>query len=185
MLCARGADPNARDLSDLDALHLAAEKGWSEVLDVLVRDCRADVLARSSNGRTAMHHCAYMNHEDSVTVLLKFMTERGMMKGVPFYDDRFVEPLLKNDFSQLADNWGKTPVDLAAEKGHRHLVRLMEAPRRRESTEAQKPARPDAGEPAQEHRNWTPRKWTGFGPIGGAGGGGRTKGSTKDKGRPG
>jgi hypothetical protein len=183
MLCARKADPNARDLSDLDALHLAAERGWSEVIDVLIRDCNANVLARSTNGRTALHHAAFMNHEDSVAVLCDFMTERGMIRVVTFHDDRFAQEQEKNDFSKLTDNWGQTPLDLAAERGHAHLVTLMEG-RRLKRPKAQKLVTP-AGESGQEKLKRTPRSFPGFGPIGGGGGGksraSATSGSSKYK----
>lgn len=129
MLCARGADPESTDLSDQRAMHLAAERGWDEVVSVLARECHANVLARSTNGRTALHHGAYMGHENVMDVLLECMSDRGLIRTVDVEDEWGGPSRRKIDYRHLADNWGKTPLDLAIERGYANLVKLMEAPR--------------------------------------------------------
>ena len=71
---------------------------------------------RSSSGNIALHHSAHNNHRQATACLLALMEQQRML--TPAADGIF-------DYSAWKNNWRKTPVDLAMEKGHTALVKLM------------------------------------------------------------
>uniref|UniRef100_A0A7S2IHV8 Ankyrin repeat domain-containing protein n=1 Tax=Haptolina brevifila TaxID=156173 RepID=A0A7S2IHV8_9EUKA len=116
LLITRGARHHAKDLSSMTPLHIAAEAGHTAVIDALV-ECGADLSARSSIGNTALHHSAYNAHKQATLRLLALMVDRQV--------------LVENErgdlnYSNWRNNWGKTPADLAKEKGHDEILRLLE-----------------------------------------------------------
>lgn len=113
-LMSRGADPRATDLSNMTALHIAAEYGFDQVIAALVEG-GADLLAKTTCGNLALHHSAYNAHKQATCLLIHLMkAQQGLKKS----DEM--------DISALKNNWGKSPTDLASEKGHKSVVRLLE-----------------------------------------------------------
>merc|ERR1712066_385174 len=92
-LCAgSGLDVNSCDEHKRSALHFAAAKGFSDVVEVLLRH-GADPNQTDRLGNTAMHLAACTNHVPVVTLLLRAGT----------------------DLTTL-DNNGRTPLQLAQAK---------------------------------------------------------------------
>jgi ankyrin repeat protein len=67
-LCA-GVDPNAFHKGQ-SALHIAAERGWHEVVELLLEN-GADINAKDSYNRTPLHLAAIFNRVDAFRVLVK------------------------------------------------------------------------------------------------------------------
>jgi ankyrin repeat protein len=80
LLLSRGANVNAKTKNGLTALHAAAEKGYVEVVKVLL-EYNADVNSKSKDeyGRTALHFASKGGHEQIVTVLLEHGSDINIM----------------------------------------------------------------------------------------------------------
>lgn len=87
-----GVNPNAHDEHGRTALHIAAAKGYAEVVSTLLRH-GAEPNQKDSLGNTPLHLAACTNHIQVVTLLLRAGTD--------------VETL---------DNNGRTPMQLAQSK---------------------------------------------------------------------
>lgn len=107
LLLSRGADVNAasRNPMKVAPIHAAVAGKNAEVID-LILSSGADVNAKQQQGWTAIHSAAM--HGD--LALLEKLIARGANKA------------LKNDD-------GKSPLDLAQEKGHGQIVTRLEAMR--------------------------------------------------------
>ena len=55
----------------MTAVMAAAEGGHKETVEVLVKECGADVHAANKNGKTAVMHAAQYGHKETVEVLVK------------------------------------------------------------------------------------------------------------------
>lgn len=60
---------------DRTPLHIAAEKGHTSIVEILVDKFRANVSARTKDGSTLMHIASRYGHPDTAMTFLK--------KGVP------------------------------------------------------------------------------------------------------
>ena len=63
--------------NDRSPLHIAAERGNTVVVEILVDKFRANVLARTKDGSTLMHIASLYGHPDTAMTFLK--------KGVPLH----------------------------------------------------------------------------------------------------
>ena len=178
MLIARGANIRAHDLNDQEPLHLAAERGWTGVIEILVRDFNADLTARTANGSTAFHYAAYGNHVEAMKVLLRLGLEKQALvtRRESESDGAFWAPggsIERIDFSNFKDNYGKTPVHIAMDRHHKALVRLFESDPA--SLRAAKAIQTTPGatlKKLDELKQPSPRtrpKFKGFGPVGAGG----------------
>ena len=62
---------------DRTALHIAAERGHTHIVEVLVDKYRANVAARTKDGSTLIHIASQFGHPDTALAFLK--------KGVPLH----------------------------------------------------------------------------------------------------
>ena len=62
---------------DRSALHIAAEKGQTTIVEFLVDKIKANVFARTKDGSTLMHIASQHGHPDTAIALLR--------KGVPLH----------------------------------------------------------------------------------------------------
>ena len=80
-----GADVNWRDVKGLSGLHLAADNGYTELLEVLLAQPKVSVNIRNKNQNTALMYACSSGHEDIVRRLSQavFSTRcRGQLRGV-------------------------------------------------------------------------------------------------------
>lgn len=94
-------DPNQPGAVDDTLLHLAAQTGAVEDIEVLV-SCGARVNVLGDLGNTPLHQAAMCGQEDSVRLLLRLGAD----------------PNLLNEFNQTA-------LQVAELGGHEHVVRVL------------------------------------------------------------
>ena len=70
-LISKGADVNAKDKDERTPLHLAAQYGHTEIVELLLKKESIDVNAKNKYGQTPLHHAAWEDHTAIVELLLK------------------------------------------------------------------------------------------------------------------
>ena len=100
---------DAQDLSEFTALHIAAERGHTGFIELLLRH-RADPLLRTSAGNTPLHYAAFNNHIEAAQLILNTSIQMNLV--------------LKFDvtLSNMRNNDRQTPIELAESRGHSHLA---------------------------------------------------------------
>ena len=58
-------------------VHIAAERGHTQIVDLLVDKCKASIAARTKDGSTLMHIASQCGHPETALTFLK--------KGVPLH----------------------------------------------------------------------------------------------------
>lgn len=110
MLLNQGADPNMCDSkSKMNALHRAAARGHTEIIELLAQQQSIDLLATSACGQNAMHYCAQFGWTDSTEALLRVLSQRG----------EAVACLV------AADQEGRMPLHLACQWNKHRVVRQL------------------------------------------------------------
>ncbi|AZL14968.1 ankyrin repeat domain-containing protein [Rickettsiales endosymbiont of Stachyamoeba lipophora] len=103
-LIQQGADVNTQGFYDRPALHMAAENGHTETVQVLAQELGADVnFINEFSYQTALHYAAERGHTETVRVLVQELGANVMDK----------------------DKDGKTALHYAAERGHTETIRVL------------------------------------------------------------
>uniref|UniRef100_A0A915KCB5 Ion transport domain-containing protein n=1 Tax=Romanomermis culicivorax TaxID=13658 RepID=A0A915KCB5_ROMCU len=108
ILLTAGADPLQEDDTGMTPLQLAAKNGHTALLDVFEED----------TGLSAMHVASYYGQMEFVRALL-FNVPPTLRSEPPMNNDK---PLMSREF---ANEYGFTPLHMAAQSGHEGLVRLL------------------------------------------------------------
>ncbi|CAN5667763.1 hypothetical protein BH23GEM9_BH23GEM9_30460 [soil metagenome] len=98
-----GADPNTRGTDEATPLHLAAEAGREEFVQLLLGDERVDISARERGGVTPLHVAAERGHSGVVAAIL----------------ERFPET------AAAVDDAGFTPLHYAIQAGNPKIVEVL------------------------------------------------------------
>jgi ankyrin repeat protein len=101
---------DAQDHSNLTALHLAAERGHTNFIELLMRK-RADPLLRATGGNTPLHYAAFNNHSGAASFILRKLILMNMVN----------EPTLNN----MRNRDRLAPIELAESRGHSHLASTL------------------------------------------------------------
>ena len=72
LLLTAGADPSIKNNNGFGGLHLAAFRGWIEVLERLLPLVRSEINVQSDAGMTALHMAAYAGKALAVDLLLQY-----------------------------------------------------------------------------------------------------------------
>ena len=134
LLLKNGADLDAKDDCDNNALHIACSKGHADVANRLIK-AGCDVASIAGNGATALHLAARKGHDDVIDLLL----EHGM--NIESVDGKGATPLhaacsggyehvvlllIKHRANVHAvDGKGKTPRQIATKKGHDDCAKII------------------------------------------------------------
>ncbi|GFT69449.1 inversin [Nephila pilipes] len=117
-------------------LHLAAEKGFSEKVDILLSG-RAFYTSSDENGATALHYAAYKNHAKTVDIFLSRnyvcaddITDangrNAFIWAAAQNSEDVVKVLAINDANLVyADKNGVTALHAAAIQGHETIIELL------------------------------------------------------------
>ncbi|CAL4210937.1 unnamed protein product [Meganyctiphanes norvegica] len=103
MLIGRGADVNIQSISGRTPVMEATLSGHFNITKVLLINGLANVNLSDKTGTTALHVAAFWNRFNEAKLLLRMGAD-----------------------TEKKDNEGKTPVDIAREKGYDHLANIMD-----------------------------------------------------------
>jgi hypothetical protein len=106
---------DAQDLSNFTPLHIAAERGHTGFIELLIRH-RADPLLRTSAGNTPLHYAAFSNHIETAQLILS--TSISISKDLDLEFDVTLSNMRNND--------RQTPIELAESRGHLLLASRLE-----------------------------------------------------------
>ncbi len=130
----RGADPNARDNDGNPAIALAAWKGATSIMGILLFH-KADVNARGDEGQTALICAAHGGHDAAVHILLRnvayleYWTKEGataLIWAISQGNADVAKRLVNAGANVNApDNEGNTPLLWASNRGHLEIVKLL------------------------------------------------------------
>ena len=95
-----GADHTMTNSSGLNALHLAAQGNYPDMIVILVEKYNLDINSKDNKGNTALHWAVYKNSRQAVDYLIYY-----------------------NIDTNLKDNDGETALGIAISKGNNYLVR--------------------------------------------------------------
>ncbi|KAF5444255.1 hypothetical protein F2P56_036743 [Juglans regia] len=137
VLLQNGARVEAVDVNGYRAVHVAAQYGQTAFLNHIVAKYQADFDAPDNEGRSPLHWAAYKGFTDTVRLLLfrdacqgrqdkegctplHWAAIRGNVEACTV----LVHAGTKQEL-MVKDNAGFTPVQLASDKGHRHVAGFL------------------------------------------------------------
>ena len=98
-----GADVTITNASGINALHLAAQGNYPNMIVYLIEKYSLDINSRDNKGNTALHWAVYMNSKQTVDYLIYY-----------------------NIDTNIKDNGGETALDIARNKGNHYLIQKFE-----------------------------------------------------------
>ncbi|OAY45293.1 probable protein S-acyltransferase 23 isoform X1 [Manihot esculenta] len=145
VLLQNGARVEATDVNGYRAVHVSAQYGQTAFLNNLVAKYHADFDAPDNEGRSPLHWAAYKGYADTVRLLLfrDASQERQDREGcTPLHWAALrgnieactvlVHAGTKKELT-VKDKAGFTPVQLASDKGHRHVALFLSNAQRSQS----------------------------------------------------
>lgn len=137
VLVDNGARVEAADLNGYRAVHVAAQYGQTAFLNHIIVKYHADFDVPDIDGRSPLHWAAYKGFADTVRLLLFRDASQGRqdkdgctplhwaaLKGNAEACAVLVHAGTKAEL-MVKDNAGHTPVQLAHDKGHRHIAPFL------------------------------------------------------------
>ncbi|KAL3614409.1 hypothetical protein CASFOL_042483 [Castilleja foliolosa] len=137
VLLKNGARVEAADINGYRPVHVAAQYGQTAFLNYVVAKYQADFDVPDNDGRSPLHWAAYKGFADTIRLLLFRDASQGKQ------DKEGCTPLhwgaLRGNVEacsvlahagskeelKLKDKAGKTPIELASDKGHRHIALFL------------------------------------------------------------
>jgi uncharacterized protein len=141
-LLAAGADPGALDNDRYDAVTIAAVADDEETLQLLLELGASAGLVTSRYDGTALIAAAHLGHDGVVRRLIAagapldhvnnlhwtaLIEAIVLGDGGPRHQATLAALLRAGASTTLADRAGRTPLQLARDRGHREMVRMLEA----------------------------------------------------------
>ncbi|XP_044363658.1 probable protein S-acyltransferase 23 isoform X4 [Triticum aestivum] len=137
VLLENGARLEAADVNGYRAVHVAAQYGQTTFLHHIILKYGADFEALDNDGRSSLHWAAYRGNADTIRLLL-FMDANqvrqdkngctplhwAVIRGSLEVCTLLVHAGTKQELT-LRDRGGFTPLQLAADKGQRHLSNIL------------------------------------------------------------
>ncbi|XAR52983.1 Protein S-acyltransferase [Bertholletia excelsa] len=137
VLLQNGARVEAADINGYRAVHVAAQYGQTAFLNHIVAKYHADLDALDNDGRSPLHWAAFRGFADPIRLLLFRDACQGrqdkdgctplhwaVLRGNVEACSVLVHAGGKQEL-WVKDNAGKTPVQLAFDRGHRHVASFL------------------------------------------------------------
>ncbi|CAJ2678262.1 probable protein S-acyltransferase 23 [Trifolium pratense] len=137
VLLENGARVEASDINGYRAVHVAAQYGQTAFLNHIVVKYHADFDVPDNDGRSPLHWAAYKGYADATRLLLFRDASQGRqdkdgctplhwaaLRGHSEACAVLVHAGTKEELT-VKDNAGFTPVQLAFDKGHRHVAPFL------------------------------------------------------------
>ncbi|KAL2537136.1 putative protein S-acyltransferase 23 [Forsythia ovata] len=144
-LLQNGARVEAADVNGYRAVHVAAQYGQTAFLNHIAANYHADFDVPDNDGRTPLHWAAYKGFADTIRLLLFRDACQGRqdkegctplhwaaLRGNVEACTVLVHAGTKQEL-MVKDKAGFTPVELASDKGHRHVAQFLSNARRAQS----------------------------------------------------
>ena len=113
LLLSRGASPTITDASGRSPLHWCAATGKYNIAQILARQTEMDYLSKTTSGTNVIHLIAECGNAD----FLKFAIQEIEKQGKTL-----------NDIITIQDGSGKTPFELAKDKGSKECADILKLP---------------------------------------------------------
>ncbi len=134
-LLERRVEVNATNIRHETALYIAAFRGHTELVDMLIKNYNADVNICDKDGDTALSVACYENKPDTIYTLLKYNTIvniRGVRGDTPLHvavcncNNDIVEKLIQSgaDVDAVNDS-GETPLHLAVRDDNMEIFKTL------------------------------------------------------------
>jgi hypothetical protein len=102
------------DTLTMRLIHLAIAEGKADVLRLLI-ECDADLNARNADGRTPLHDCFELNHDDFAKILMDAGAVPDVCAAAAYGLHDQLEQILQNEPAQANDlTTGNSPLGWAA-----------------------------------------------------------------------
>ncbi|XP_004504881.1 probable protein S-acyltransferase 23 [Cicer arietinum] len=137
VLLENGARVEAADINGYRAVHVAAQYGQTAFLNHIVVKYHADFDVPDNDGRSPLHWAAYKGYADTIRLLLFRDASQGRqdkdgctplhwaaLRGHSEACAVLVHAGTKEEL-MVKDNAGFTPVQIAHDKGHRHVAPFL------------------------------------------------------------
>lgn len=135
VLLGKNAEINSQTTMGFTPLHLASLKGYLEIVESLLNN-GADINMATSEKYTALHFAVKNNHFAVVDLLLNrgaYINSPDNKNFAPLHwaalngSENIINCLLKNPNVniEIESTEGKTPLHLAQEKGHSHVIAVL------------------------------------------------------------
>lgn len=136
-LVAAGADVDETDANGDAPLIIAAYRGHTEIVALLLA-AGADVTVVDPGMRaTALHAAAYAGHADAAKLLIEYgidLDKKGPYNGYTALHDAVWQNRIETARvlieagadTTITSNAGETPLDFARSRGHREIAALLE-----------------------------------------------------------
>ncbi|KAJ9175028.1 hypothetical protein P3X46_013615 [Hevea brasiliensis] len=145
VLLQNGARVEATDINGYRAVHVSAQYGQTAFLNHIVAKYHADFDAPDNEGRSPLHWAAYKGYADTIRLLLFRDASQGRqdregctplhwaaLRGNVEACTVLVHAGTKQELT-VKDKAGFTPVQLASDKGHRHVALFLSNAQRAQS----------------------------------------------------
>jgi len=113
-------DVNAKNMNESSPLHVAAAMGSISVIELLIQS-GADKQAKDQGGDIPLHCAALYGNVDAIEVLLNECIIENEEKSTSLEGD---QPKI-HPHCTAQNNDGDTPLHIAVNKGHDHIVKLL------------------------------------------------------------
>ncbi|CAO2815826.1 unnamed protein product [Amaranthus hypochondriacus] len=137
LLLQNGARVEAADANGYRAVHVAAQYGQAAFLNHIISKYNADFDAPDNDGRSPLHWAAYKGFADTIRLLLFRDANQArqdkegctplhwaVLRGHVEACSILVHAGTKQELT-VKDKAGFTPIQLASDKGHRHVALLL------------------------------------------------------------
>ncbi|KAJ5319622.1 uncharacterized protein N7506_012326, partial [Penicillium brevicompactum] len=135
LLLEKGADPKTASNDGWTLVNIASQNGHLEVVKLLL-ERGTDIMTRSKNGRTPIYSASANGHLEVVNLLLENGAkshDHDVRLSMPLHVAsanghlKVVKRLLRSSGTKIdtCDDCGRTPLFLAAARGHSDLVHLL------------------------------------------------------------
>ncbi|GFP86830.1 probable protein s-acyltransferase 23 [Phtheirospermum japonicum] len=137
VLLKNGARVEAADVNGYRPVHVAAQYGQTAFLNYVVAKYQADFDVPDNDGRSPLHWAAYKGFADTIRLLLFRDASQGKqdkegctplhwgaLRGNVEACSVLAHAGSKEELT-LKDKAGKTPIELASDKGHRHIALFL------------------------------------------------------------
>ena len=116
------ANCSVGDMEQRTPIHLAAERGFTKLVDFLIEKFKASIYDRTKDGSTLMHIAAINGHPETAVLLFNKVNRKSynllLLKYALFLKNQGVPLLMPNKY-------GARGIHIAAKEGHVNVIKTL------------------------------------------------------------